>query len=446
MNIFIAILLFVLWRVTALIYQHKQRTHWIDRQHVKKRNVFRFFSIIFLSLTIFLILNPKITGTSISFESYSLWIIWSICFIDGIKYLYDITGPILSKKFVSILNSKNYAVYLRSFNWEKNHFVSSVEINLCEFLKKAIPVFAIGDPYEILSKTGAERLYASDTDWEDMIVDLITHSKMIIIRPSDSVGCLIELNHIVKLGLLSKCLFLVSSKEEISVLRNHLKLKQTLDLENLEKNIAIDKVLGLKVDVNGKYSSFLFESSNDNLTNFLILYSIGINEKANSIHLSISQHIIDRIAFLLNPLFYSSIFEWGLIQKIMVSILMSCPVILLHFYANDLSIIMLLLLFISFLLLLLYLLFKVPYISQSRSQFASATHYMTRVRFLSYFNIVFIISLVMALFYNPAFANSFFQVISKGYEFFIYLLDSYKLPLFITIGIICLYYLWKKVF
>ena len=259
-----------------------------------------------------------------------------------------------------------------------------------------------------------------------MIVDLITHSKMIIIRPSDSVGCLIELNHIVKLGLLSKCLFLVSSKEEISVLRNHLKLKQTLDLENLEKNIAIDKVLGLKVDVNGKYSSFLFESSNDNLTNFLILYSIGINEKANSIHLSISQHIIDRIAFLLNPLFYSSIFEWGLIQKIMVSILMSCPVI--------------------FLLLLLYLLFKVPYISQSRSQFASATHYMTRVRFLSYFNIVFIISLVMALFYNPAFANSFFQVISKGYEFFIYLLDSYKLPLFITIGIICLYYLWKKVF
>ena len=378
MNIYIAILLLVLWGTSVLIYMHIQRVHRIDRQYVRNKIGFRLFSIFFLSFTIFVILNPKIEGTSISIKSVSLWIVWCICFVGGVKFLYDITGHILSKTFVSKLTSNTYAVYLRNFSLEKHRSFRSVENDLCDFLKKGIPVFAIGDPYETISKIGAERLYASDDDWENMIVDLITHSKMIIIRPSGSKGCLIEIKHIVNLGLLNKCLFLISSKEEISVLRNHLKLSQTLDLEILEKYLATDDILGLKVDANGKYSSFVFDSTNNNLTNFLILYGIIINKKARSIHLSIGQHIVDRVVFLLNPLFYSSVFEWGYIKKILVTILISCPVLLPYLLAKGMSPQLLLLLFNLFLILLVFFLIKSSYISQSRSQFAASTHYMTR--------------------------------------------------------------------
>ena len=449
MNNLISITLITAWIVTVLIskyYVPKNRE--IDILYIKKRKIFRVFSVLVFSSILYLVLNPQVSGTVVSFKSYSLWIVWYVCAIGGIKFLYDITGPILSSGFVSKLNSDNYAVYLRSFSVEKKQLANSIENDLCAFLKKSVPVLAIGDPHEVISSIGAERLYASDNDWEKMIVDLINHAKIILVRPSNSVGCLIELNYICRLNKLSKCLFIVSSKEDIIVLQNHLKLRNVTDLQLLESNMTSNKVLGLKLDANGKYSSFVFGSTFENLTNFLILFGIDISKKAKPLHLSLSQHITDRIAFALNPLFYSSLFEWGFFNISMISLIMLCPVILLYCNAKGISPILQLMLFISFITLFMYFFLKATCISQSKNQFASATHYMTRVRYLLYFNSIFMIAFILILLWNPIFRHSFFNVIRAGISFLLLLTVSiYQLltwPLLIVIMLLVLFYIWKK--
>ncbi len=331
--------------------------------------------------------------------------------LGGIKVLYKLIGPTLSPKNASKLNN-NYAIYLRSFANEKNHLADSVENELCDFLQKGIPVFAIGDPNEVLSSLGAERLYASDDEWEDMVIELIRHGKMIIVRPSRSNGCLIELNHIEHLNALDKCLFIISSKEEVEILRNNLKLTDYSDLKLLENNYKEGEIIGLKINTNGKFSAFVFEASNNNLINFLILFGIEINNKSKKNQLSLWQHILDRLAFILNPLFYASLFNWGFLNTSIVAILMLWPIIVLiyHLYTS----VSLLLMFLLAPLVLIFLLWKTTDISQSKSQFSSAYHYMAKVRFLLIFNIFFVSTFVLALLNNPALYTTILDAIKSA--------------------------------
>jgi hypothetical protein len=331
---------------------------------------------------------------------------------------------------------------------ERNNVINNIENNICDILGRSISVFAIGDPSEVLSKIGAERLYASDSDWEGMIVDLIKKSNLIVVRPSNSNGCLIELKHIVSLKLLDKCLFVVSSTEELSVLKDYLRIEKNEDLELFAKYFASNKVYGLKINMDGRYSSFLFDTTNNNLKNFLILYGIDLNKKATAIRLSIGPLLFDRLFFILNPLFYSSLYEWNLFQKCVVSFFMASPVLLAHLFLNGYNHKLLLLYTTIVLFAFVYFIFKAPYISQTRHQFASATHYITRIKFLLYFNLTFILSLIFSLLINPQFANSCFTLskvlIDFLYTFSIFLYYFIKWPLILILIIILVYRVLKK--
>lgn len=406
----LSIILIVIWIIVMIISKYNlSKSRRIDKSHVTKRYFIRILCVLAISSAIYLILSPQIAGTKVTFKLYSLLIVWFLCVVGGIKFLFDTLGPVLSKNFVSKLNSNNYAVYLRSFDGERNHIYNSVENELSNFLKTGIPMFAIGDPCEVMSCVGAERLYASDGDWEEMVVNLISHAKIVIIRPSNSNGCLIELDHIDRLKILKKCMFIVTSKSEVAILRNHLNIPDSSDLELFEKNISDDKVYGIKIEDSGKFSSFEFYASDENLSNFAILYGIDINSKAKPIRLSLWQHMLDRIVFVLNPLFYSSLFEWGLFQKILATILMVSPFVLLQCDSHGMAPAYSFLLLIGFLLLLVTLLCKTSSISQSKNQFASASHYMSRVKFLFVFNIIFLIAFGSVLFSNPTFRSAFIE-------------------------------------
>lgn len=424
-------------------------TSVIDRKHIKKRQLFRLYSIVLLSGILLLILNPKLMGTSMAFNKISLLVIWFLCAIDGVKILYDVTGPVLSKSFVSRLNSDYYAVYLRSFLIEKDNVINKTENFLCEILEKSIPVFAIGNPSEVLSKIGAERLYASDNDWEKMIVDLIKKCNLIIVRPSNSNGCLIELKHIVNHNLLDKCLFVVTSKEELLVLCNHLDVKRKEGLELFANNFFSNSVYGLKINANGRYSSFIFDTTNDNLKNFLVFYGIDIDKGAKPINLSSSQLTIDRLIFILNPLFYSSLYKWNLFQKCIVSFFMASPILLVYIFQNGYNHKLLLFYTITVIFAFTYSVIKAPYISQTRNQFASATHYMTRTYFLLYLNMLFIFALIISFFTNHQFANICLTLIKVSLDFimtlslfFYYFL---RWPLLLVVIIILLYLIRKKI-
>ena len=421
---YLATILLGVWLVICLYQKyHSSYISVIDRKYVKRKLFFRIFSIIVFSVVLLGILNPAVKGTAISVSTYTLIFIWAFCALSGMRFIYDILGPILSLDFVSKLDSGNFAVYLRSFISEKNCFSNKIESNLCSILKRNIPLFAIGDPSEVLSNIGAERLYASNDDWEQVIINLMLKSKLIIVRPYCSEGCLIELKHISELHLLDKCLFIVTSKEDILTICKYVNIRKTSDLELFADNFPDNKVFSVKINHNGRFSSFVLDQTYDSFNAFLILYGINIRVKAIPINLSLKQHIVDRVSFLLNPLFYASVFEWNLLQVCLVSFYMYSLVLITLFFnmgiSHFLMLLFLLLLFFSF----LYLIIVAPRISQTKIQFASSTHYMTRVRFLLYFNFIFIFALLLALFNNSQLADSYILFFKTVHSFTIVLLS-----------------------
>jgi TM2 domain-containing membrane protein YozV len=96
-------------------------------------------------------------------------------------------------------------VYLRSFEadneillrpkgfWNRAALVCfdymatfSPEQELAEFLQHVGPVIAIGRPGEALPELGAARLYVSDDDWKAKVADMMTRSRLLIIRTGDT--------------------------------------------------------------------------------------------------------------------------------------------------------------------------------------------------------------------------------------------------------------------
>jgi phosphate/sulfate permease len=58
----------------------------------------------------------------------------------------------------------------------------SPEQELAEILNRVGPVIAIGRPGELLPELGAARLYVDDADWRAKVIDMMTRSRLVIIR------------------------------------------------------------------------------------------------------------------------------------------------------------------------------------------------------------------------------------------------------------------------
>lgn len=64
----------------------------------------------------------------------------------------------------------------------------SPEQELVEILNRVGPVIAIGKPGEPLPELGAARLYVGDADWKAKVIDMITRSRLVIIRTGATPG------------------------------------------------------------------------------------------------------------------------------------------------------------------------------------------------------------------------------------------------------------------
>jgi hypothetical protein len=107
-----------------------------------------------------------------------------------------------------IINSKEEIIlYLRSFNDDglgksspdtrSNMLISTFEQNISSELKNNFFV-TIGRPGEDLPQLGAHRFYINDEDWKKQVSNLIKKSKLIIIKPSKTLGIKWELDYIIK--------------------------------------------------------------------------------------------------------------------------------------------------------------------------------------------------------------------------------------------------------
>jgi hypothetical protein len=64
----------------------------------------------------------------------------------------------------------------------------TVEQRLAAILRRVGPVVAIGRPGEDLPEEGAARMYVAESDWRDVVLDLLSRARMVILQVGDTAG------------------------------------------------------------------------------------------------------------------------------------------------------------------------------------------------------------------------------------------------------------------
>jgi hypothetical protein len=82
------------------------------------------------------------------------------------------------------IGEKPPVIYLRSFQAEE----SGEERVVAAMLEHIGPVLAIGRPGEVAPRLGAARLYASDSEWQAEVSDLIRRSCLVVMLAGSSTG------------------------------------------------------------------------------------------------------------------------------------------------------------------------------------------------------------------------------------------------------------------
>lgn len=98
-----------------------------------------------------------------------------------------------------------FVLYLRGFAYD-NYSLSEFELkngvenahafseaHFISFLKKYLPVYAVGMTKEMESPVGAERIYLNDNNWEEEVYNLMERATMIVILLNDSSSCISEI-------------------------------------------------------------------------------------------------------------------------------------------------------------------------------------------------------------------------------------------------------------
>lgn len=108
------------------------------------------------------------------------------------------------------------------------------------------PVVAIGDPDDPIPPFGARRIYAEDANWQDIVRDLISQARAIVISMDETPGLAWEIEEIVRQGVADKTLFLMSPDltrlkriEAAKMIARAMRLPDTnIDLDPAETVIA----------------------------------------------------------------------------------------------------------------------------------------------------------------------------------------------------------------
>jgi hypothetical protein len=107
----------------------------------------------------------------------------------------------------SVLNSAGaHVLYLRSFRTDASSSakvlasgLSTEEEQLADALRPFGQLIAIGKPGEPLPLPGAARMYASDAEWKDILLDRMQSASLVVIRASTRRGLLWEVEQAIHL-------------------------------------------------------------------------------------------------------------------------------------------------------------------------------------------------------------------------------------------------------
>jgi hypothetical protein len=122
-----------------------------------------------------------------------------------------------------LYDSKPDVLYLRSFETDPSSTMKRLmagltteEEQLADVLRPFGDLIAIGRPGEALPMPGANRMYATDSEWQGVVLDRMRSAPLVVIRAGTGPGLLWELGQAfstVKPGRLLILIFNISKKE-----------------------------------------------------------------------------------------------------------------------------------------------------------------------------------------------------------------------------------------
>lgn len=194
---------------------------------------FSFFSIAF---AVTALLNPLKAAYAYSWIDNvtftAFFITMAIVLSDNI--IGRICSPIYTTDIIGKL--KSYNLYLRSFEADVTH--RKKERNLCRTFNNLFPTYAIGDPNTVLQPVGADRIYATDSEWQDAVSSLMEGARFIMIRCALTNGTIWELNRLLsRYQLFSKSVFIVDNEDCYTFLKKEF-LAKGVDAEFPDINFA----------------------------------------------------------------------------------------------------------------------------------------------------------------------------------------------------------------
>ena len=137
--------------------------------------------------------------------------------------------PFYTKKHLQYLDY--FTVYLRSFNDDRKN--SRLKRKMTKAMSDWFPVYAIGKPDEFMPPPGAKRIYVDD-DWQEIVLEMIQRSKLILHRVSTSENYLWEFEQCFKRYFMQKSVFWVDNIDEYRQFKRIIKHRYGLEFPQLE--------------------------------------------------------------------------------------------------------------------------------------------------------------------------------------------------------------------
>lgn len=153
-----------------------------------------------------------------------------------------------------VINAGNdYILFLRGFEQDdytpkakmnkwKRRFKRFSEFYFTSILKKSINVYAVGMTKEIEAPTGAERVYLSDKNWKQDVLDLMINARLIIVLVDDRESCIWEIER--SIDMLSKTLFIVDDMEKYSHIQ--MNIGDKVAFPQMSNNTEVPFMISLK--------------------------------------------------------------------------------------------------------------------------------------------------------------------------------------------------------
>lgn len=145
-------------------------------------------------------------------SKFAFFATMAIVLIDGL--ISKICSPIYTVEQIKDLEDFN--LYLRSFDADNTH--KKDEGFICRTFNHLYPTYAIGDPNSLLQPYGADRIYATDEEWQEAVSSLMSKSKLIIVRCGLTNGTLWEIDKVFSNSYVNKCVFIIDNNDVLRVL------------------------------------------------------------------------------------------------------------------------------------------------------------------------------------------------------------------------------------